>query len=519
MNKACAVVLTIAGLLGVAASVSAATTSPVITCDQLADKEGSRLRDWVLATQARLPANYKNGNDSIGFLVVRPTATVATASQAIVFFPGTSSIMTDWPYDMLKSSGSGAASLCAAYTLIFFDYPGVGGTSVLSDSGFTFDAVARDVDALVSYVNDTYASDLGTTIDVVHPLGWSLGTLGALKFAGLAAANGYGTSDARQIGSLLLVATKPGGDTQSGGDGHLIIPAATGNQAECVTQVTAQLKNASYYVRAVKQAMFGLMFPYVYTASKAIQGAYSGDDDAICQATSITTSAVALQDGTTGQTIETSCAAEDSTCVAHELAFALNRLVEPYATDGGVPYAVYLQERNIVEDWNYGYCNTAAASWTSSGCVVNPHLQPSTGYTPNSANGGVCQTSAPASNKPSSKSCLSLAHIAGSLAVINAQEDLFIQYVYGEALYTAYQSQVKASLNTYAGSAGHAVLLSDPAWVRGLVVDTLDGAQARLARWKSARAKDAGPKSATPAAGWKKLPEKKPAHPPAAPPH
>lgn len=61
--------------------------------------------------------------------------------------------------------------------------------------------------------------------------------------------------------------------------------------------------------------------------------------------------------------------------------------------------------------------------------------------------------------------------ISGKINVINGPEDLFIQYVYGQELVTAYQQMFgsnAATIATYPGSdgAGHAVLLQHPLWTQ-----------------------------------------------------
>jgi hypothetical protein len=70
-----------------------------------------------------------------------------------------------------------------------------------------------------------------------------------------------------------------------------------------------------------------------------------------------------------------------------------------------------------------------------------------------------------------STNCVALS-IDGKINVINGPEDLFIQYLYGEELVTAYQQMYganAATIATYPGSdgAGHGVLLQhqdvDPA--------------------------------------------------------
>ena len=61
--------------------------------------------------------------------------------------------------------------------------------------------------------------------------------------------------------------------------------------------------------------------------------------------------------------------------------------------------------------------------------------------------------------------------------MINGFEDLFIQWTYGRALVDGYQAGYgpgKATLFTYPGSAGHAVLYEHPRWTQERIFDVLN---------------------------------------------
>lgn len=453
--------LALAALLPPSAPVFA--TQGLVSCSQWQDKVDHRLRGLVRDSVGTLPANYGNRrNSSVTFLVVEATQRTAdSASNALVFFNGTSGVMSDWPLEMVKSS---AGSLCEDHTLVFFDYPGIGGTPVASYTAFGFDGFARDVDALLDYVDAELG--LGRKIETVHPLGWSLGSLAALRFAGLAAANGYGPNDSRRIGNVLLIATKPGGDLFSGVWSW--VEPAHGHQGSCVTQVTAALQNQTYYQDHVKRAMVGLLFPYVYTKSGATQGPYLAvDDERLCVASSITTDGVTLKDAVKDLGIETECEAREGPCRKVALGYFENRRFHPYRNDNGLPLPVYQRQRQIVRDWNYAVCVGASSDWRSTDCARN-QAQPSADL----HNGGVCVTVAPKGlDSPDVLgACLPLSHITGRLVVINGREDLFIQHDYGRVVADAYRAAgVSAAYHLYPGSAGHGVLLTDPDWVGSIV--------------------------------------------------
>lgn len=450
---------------------------PVFTCSEL---KSQTLQDLVKASKA----TYE-GNQDILFLVITPDNNVSTINDAIVFFNGTSGIMTDWPADMLTSTKSGK-SLCDSSFLVFFDYPGVGGTSQVSDDEFTLDNFAEDVDGLVTYINGEYIKDkYDTEITKVHPLGWSLGSLAAVKFAGLAEANGYGKGDKRQIGNIFLIATKPGGDVTSGEKSNAA--PAIGNQASCVTTIFTKLKDNTHYTFFAKKYMVGLMFPYIYSDNNEPQSPYTGANNKICYAKTISLSSkielvIKLEDASTSpaKNIKTACDDGDATqytiCKEAWDNYKSNRLAEPYlSNDEGVPHAVFLQERNVVDDWNYSYCSQANSNWQSAKCKSNSSHTSATG------NGGMCSTTASASNDPVSttSTCMSLEHITGTLTIMNGEEDMFIQYVYGKALYDAYSSLgVSSAIHTYTdddnpSGAGHGVLYTNPSWIRDIILDSM----------------------------------------------
>lgn len=462
-------VVTLALAVAVSLPLAAANAQTgIVNCSQLEEKSDHRLRHLVSKNAATLTTD----DNEILFLAIQPDSATATAKHAIVFFNGTSGIMTDWPFHMIQKSDLGSESLCADTTLVFFDYPGIGGTTFNADT-FTFDAFARIVDSLVTHLN----GELDTKIEVVHPLGWSLGALAALKYAALAGGNGD-----LAIGNVFLIAAKAGGDVTSTQQTALN-DRATGHQALCVTQVTCALGQQDNYVAAIKETMFGLTFPY-YDDSGTAQSAYTGSSDTICEAANLpdpgtgdecvttTIDSVTLRkDGTTP--IQTACQAGEAGCPAAAVEYGLNRLAHPYATCQGLCFDVYVQQRKIVNDWNFSHCQQAGTEWSSEKCTANPNFS----LTDATANSGVCATVVPDGQpqNPTSSSCMSLEHIQGQLIVMNGLRDMFIQPIYGEALVDAYEGDAPSAVyQPYSEKpAGHAVLITAPVWVNGIVADAM----------------------------------------------
>ena len=77
-------------------------------------------------------------------------------------------------------------------------------------------------------------------------------------------------------------------------------------------------------------------------------------------------------------------------------------------------------------------------------------------------------------NAPISSDCAPL-NISGKINVINGPKSLYIQYVYGQELVTAYQQMFGskvARIATCLGKkgAGHGVLLQDPRWTQAQIL-------------------------------------------------
>ena len=122
-------------------------------------------------------------------------------------------------------------------------------------------------------------------------------------------------------------------------------------------------------------------------------------------------------------------------------------------------------------DADYSYCLEAGEGWTQHDCHGNPH-RPLT----NLSSGGLCKTTGLAKNQPWVGPCMPLDHITGQLIVMNGEYDLFVQAIYGERLVEEYQKEhygVAAHYEKYPGAAGHAVLISDPPWVRRILVEAM----------------------------------------------
>jgi pimeloyl-ACP methyl ester carboxylesterase len=399
----------------------------------------------ALAPQLTLFTNPRTG-DELEYTVIGDGA---DSDEVIVMFPGTGSILPDWPVQMLTNSASsplitqnftyspaedGVISLCHSHHIVLFDYPGVGYSSLSSE--VSSDQIANDVDALLD--NAALIYDIRT--DVVNPLGWSLGTANALKYAFLAP----NANPARTIDNLVLIATKPGGNT----DGFV-----DGNQASCINTMFDALKTpASVKNRLndmLQQAVFELLFPYHG------QTPYNGLASS-CNAAIEYPDTIALS-------VAPNCQPTDL-CGRNEAYEVGNRQTVPWSITDGVNQDLYNQERSI--DWDYSlcYCSAATNNFQSTGCScsVSPKMT--------QENGGMCQTTSAQPNAPQSNNCVPIS-MSGRITVLNGPEDLLIQYTYGRELVTAYQQEygsTKAAIATYPGSdgAGHGVMLQHPKWVQ-----------------------------------------------------
>lgn len=405
----------------------------------------------ALNTELTYFTNPRTG-DKLDYLVL---GDAAKSDEVIVMFNGTGGILPDWPIEMITNSASspkivktpaynpaedGAISLCHDYRMVMFDYPGVGRSQLKGN--VTFDDIANDVDAIL----DDVATRYNISTDKVDPLGWSLGSVGALKYAFLSPM----ANPLRKIGNVILIATKPGGNT----DGNI-----DGNQADCVSTIFDELKDntdlSTSFKRMLASDQYKLTFPFVGQTPNT--GLNSG-----CEAT--------IEKNRVKLNVTLDCP-RGSECQKNLTAQVFNRKRPPWSRTGGVNHTLFLQQRELDVDYSLCSCSTAAANFTSTGCVCS-------GIAPqmSSSNGGVCSTTETppppnaALNVPISTDCVPI-NITGKINVINGPEDLLIQYVYGQELVSAYQQIYganAATIATYPGSdgAGHAVLLQHPMWTQ-----------------------------------------------------
>jgi pimeloyl-ACP methyl ester carboxylesterase len=227
----------VGALLAANQAAVAGPADPVRTTfrQPVACKDLRTLRE--LRSQLHAARNPRTGN-TLYYVVI---GDAAKSDELLIFFNGTGGILPDWPVQMLTNrrhspkivdtlayvpSENGPISLCHDYRLVLFDYPGAGRSPLLGD--VTADEVANDVDAMLDDIHATYRIPTGR----VDAVGWSLGTLFALKFALLSPA----ARPDRKIGDLVLIATRPGGN----------LDGTTGNnQADCVVTLFDTLKTRS----------------------------------------------------------------------------------------------------------------------------------------------------------------------------------------------------------------------------------------------------------------------------------
>lgn len=420
--------------------------------DMVACKDLTTLRD--LRTRLVPITNGRTG-DTMRYVIV---GDAAKSSEPVVLFNGTSQILADWHIQMLTNRAASPNitttgiydtaqdsinSLCHDYRLVLFDYPGIGDSPL--NSALTLDRDADNVDAMLEDIARRY--QISTTR--VNLVGWSLGTLMALKYALLSPA----MRPERTIDNVILIAAKPGGNTDGFENGH---------QAQCVSTFFDTLKDPSLnpLLRVeLESRQVKLMYPYVN------QQPYDGLDSGC-------TASVDSSTNTITQSVEANCPVE-SECAKMTADWLLNRKVEPWSKTDGVSQALYEQQRQVVADWNVFYCAAAAPNFVSTNCSGAPNAEPQMAAT----NGGVCQTLSNPPNLPISKNCAAL-QLAGKLTVINGREDLEIQWTYGKALVEGYQQTLgadKATLVTYDGTdgAGHAILLQHPKWVQDQIYAAL----------------------------------------------
>jgi len=328
----------------------------------------------------------------------------------------------------------GDVSICHDYRIVFFDYPGTG---LLPPSAtYTGDQVADVVDAMLDDVTARY----GISTAVVDPGGWSLGTNLALKYAFLSPVS----NPARTIRNLVLIATRPGGNT----DGF-----QSGNQAQCVTTLLDAVQQIYPNVKitsALQKDGIELIFPYEN------EPPYSGLNN-VCTATINPVQGEVDLNVTLECTLLNHC---DQT-LENDLK---NRATEPWSITDGIPHGLFLQERAFDNDYNICNCQVAAPNFTSTSCSCSGTVLSSP------RNGGMCQVSSSVPYAPVVTNCVPILN-TGKITVINGYEDLFVQWTYGKALVDGYQASYgmqKAQLYTYPGDdgAGHGVLFQHPLWTQ-----------------------------------------------------
>jgi pimeloyl-ACP methyl ester carboxylesterase len=418
--------------LATGARGGAAAAEAPLPCSSLRSMSG-------LHSILKVSANARTG-DSIEYAVVGDGA---KSSDVIVFFPGTGQTIADWPIQMITNSASspgiakaigyrkaqdGSASLCHDYRLVFFDYPGVGRTAYRANA--TRDAISSDVDAMLQQIHARF----GISTNIVDPIGWSLGTSMALKYAFLSPVS----RRARTIRNVLLLAAGPGGSTQA---------QVGGDSADCVQTLLDAEETASGSIK--KQVSIDateLVFPYTgQTASQ--NGTNSG-----CTA-KVTASGVTLS-------VTPNCAIANG-CEGYLENGIIGLKTQPWKRTSGVSGKPYDLQRSWSNDFDLAYCSTASPNFTSSGCTAYGTIDQSV------TNGGVCETNTSNTNAPTSTNCDAF-HIAGKFTVLYGREDLFTQWTYDQSLVDGLNAAMPGSARglLYPGSAGHGLLIQEPRWVQ-----------------------------------------------------
>ena len=368
----------------------------------------------------------------------------AKSNDVLVYFPGTGQIIPGWPTELIanskyspnivnapdyRKSQDGNVSLCHDYRLVFFDYPGVGHSPAAT---YTRDDVANDVDAMLQDIAARY----GISTSTVDPVGWSLGTTFAMKYAFLSPVS----RPTRRINDVILYSAHGGGAQQTGGGS---------GSASCVQTL---FKESLYYSGSVetqiKLDLSELIFPF-----KGQQPTQNGTNSG-CKAT-VTNSGVTL-------TVTPVCNLSNG-CSQYIDGYLAAAQTPPWKATGGIDSGVYLQERQQSGDWNVAYCAKAMRAFTSGSCT----LSGSGSIQQSITNGGVCETNTSNSNEPVSVACDRLA-IAGKVTALDAHEDLLVQWTYDQALVDGLNA-AKPGTATFKMDplpAGHGLLIQDAKWVQ-----------------------------------------------------
>jgi pimeloyl-ACP methyl ester carboxylesterase len=412
--------------------VRAAASQAPIPCSAL-----SSIR--ALHSQIAYVRNAATG-DTLEYLVIGDGA---LTKDVLVMFPGTGQIMTGWPVQMITNSTyspkivhtygykkreDGSVSLCHDYRLVLFDYPGVGGSPYAANA--THDRVARDVDAMLEAVSKGY----GISTDTIDPVGWSLGTTYALKYAFLSPA----ARPSRTIHNVLLVSGHGGGSI--GGT------VGSGSGACVTTLLNAAIDASGSTATTIKGDASKLIFPY--QGQKPTQnGTNSG-----CTAT--------VSNGSVTLSVALECTLANN-CKPFLVNALASFVTHPWSVTKGIDSDVYTQQREESGDWNVAYCAKAGQNFTSLECSANGTVQQSV------TNGGVCQTDTSNPNAPVAKKCDALA-ISGKVHLVDGYEDLFVQWRYDKALVDGLNAARPglATFTIYKGSAGHGILIQHPGWTQ-----------------------------------------------------
>ena len=215
---------------------------------------------------------------------------------------------------------------------MLFDLPGVGKSQLRGN--VTSDQKADDVDAILDDAARTYS----ISTKQVDPVGWSLGTADALKYVLLAPK----ANRSRTIHNVILIATKPGGNT----DG-----VVDGNQAQCVSTMLDGLKSVSgrdrLFAMRLEKYAFELIFPY------RNQRPYHGVDSG-CTAT------LNPDKGEVTLHVETTCVS-DAECRRALVEQVLNQKAWPWSLTDGVPAELY--------------ANSASKTWTTASATAQVPLR------------------------------------------------------------------------------------------------------------------------------------------------
>lgn len=341
---------------------------------------------------------FKNPStgDSVEYFVIGDGA---VGNDLLLMSPGTAQTLAGWPVQLItnkeyspnivgtlgfKSSENGTVSLCHNYRMLFFDYPGVGETPYRAN--LTRDAVASDIDAVLANAHAT----LGVDTSRVDPLGWSLGTTMAMKYAFLSPV----ARPSVAIHNIVLIATGPGGSLQG---------QETHDSASCVKTLFNDSLNYSGSIgKEIKEKLSGLIFPYY--GQTATESGTRSDCTASVDASSVTIS------------VKLDCTIFNN-CKPYFNSVLLDNKTYPWIRTNGIGNKVYAEERALASDWYVNYCAHAGPNFTSLDCSSYGPVEIS------KTNGGICKTDTSNPDLPIASDCDRI-HLTGKITVIVGFEDL-----------------------------------------------------------------------------------------------